>query len=397
MMTSSRATAELITVAQMVQDGLLRIGPGCRVHPTVAFLPADVLGTLRPIVLGGDVTVGAYAVLHGGVTIGDHGYIGHHTILGEPEFGYAVRERHHGVGGCTILGTGVVIRAGAIVYAGTTIGDDTTIGHHTLLRTAVSVGAGSQLAANLTVERGVRIGSGDKYWVSRLTEAAAFVVFLRDPHGDISAVIVDADDPRIDRQVIEPSGLSGWSWGVFRLHDLPVDPVKALLGAPGSGLNIFHRHFARFRPLVTATALGTAAGVHGLVAGTLVGRLNAGTLPRVRDNALIALGRAHAEITAALLATLTASRLAAADHPDSGSLARLSKAAGVDTAVRAVHELAPLIGAAGFQLGHPIAKARADLTGLLYADGIHDSLYRSGGARLLNAARARRARVETAA
>ena len=48
-------------------------------------------------------------------------------------------------------------------------------------------------------------------------------------------------------------------------------------------------------------------------------------------------------------------------------------------------DLAPLIGAGGFQRSHPVAKARADLTGLLYADGIHDSLYRSGGVNLLTA------------
>jgi acetyltransferase-like isoleucine patch superfamily enzyme len=53
----------------------------------------------------------------------------------------------------------VIIRAGAIVYAGTTISDDATIGQHTLSRTGVSVGAGTQLAASLTVER-ARIGSG---------------------------------------------------------------------------------------------------------------------------------------------------------------------------------------------------------------------------------------------
>jgi acetyltransferase-like isoleucine patch superfamily enzyme len=152
--------AEPITAAQLVQAGLLQIGAGCRLHPTAVFLPADPKGTVRPIVLGEQVTVGAYAVLHGGLTIGDRAYIGHHTILGEPEYGYAVREVHPGAGGSTILGASVIIRAGAIVYAGNTIGDDTTIGHHTLLRTGVSVGAGSQLAANLTVERGTRIGSG---------------------------------------------------------------------------------------------------------------------------------------------------------------------------------------------------------------------------------------------
>jgi alkylation response protein AidB-like acyl-CoA dehydrogenase len=227
--------------------------------------------------------------------------------------------------------------------------------------------------------------TGEKCWVSRLTEAAAFVVFVRDPDGRISAVLVNADDPRAEREVIEPFGLGGWSWGVLRLHDLLVNPATALLGVPGAGLAIFHQHFAGFRPLITATALGTAAGVHGLVSSTLATRRSLGMLPRVRDNAFITLGRTHAEITAALLASLTATRLAAARHPDADLTARLGKAAGVDTAVRAVADLAPLIGAAGFQRSHPIAKARADLTGLLYADGIHDSLYRSGGVSLLTA------------
>ncbi|NMO53745.1 hypothetical protein HH310_21485 [Actinoplanes sp. TBRC 11911] len=159
-MTHPTTLAEPITAAQLVQAGLLRIGPGCRVHPTTVFLAADLQGVHRPIVLGEQVTVGANAVLHGGLTIGDHAYVGHQTILGEPEYGYAVREYYSGAGGTTILGTAVIIRAGAIIYAGVTIGDDTTIGHHTLLRTGVSVGARSQLAANLTVERGTRIGSG---------------------------------------------------------------------------------------------------------------------------------------------------------------------------------------------------------------------------------------------
>jgi acetyltransferase-like isoleucine patch superfamily enzyme len=153
-------TAEPITAAELVQAGLLKIGGGSRLHPTVVFIPADLQGTLRPIVLGEHVTAGAYAVLHGGLSVGAHTHIGHGAIVGEPEYGYAVREMHPGAGAGTTIGTGVVIRAGAIVYADTQIGDDTTIGHHTLLRTGVTVGAGSQLAANLTVERGTRIGSG---------------------------------------------------------------------------------------------------------------------------------------------------------------------------------------------------------------------------------------------
>jgi acetyltransferase-like isoleucine patch superfamily enzyme len=153
-------TAEPITAAQLVQAGLLEVGADCRLHPTAVFIPEDLQGTLRPIVLGEQVTVGAYAVLHGGLRVGAQTHIGHHVILGEPEYGYAVREVYPGAGGTTNVGAGVVIRAGAIIYAGTTIGDDTTIGHHALLRTDVRVGTGTQLAANLTVERGTRIGSG---------------------------------------------------------------------------------------------------------------------------------------------------------------------------------------------------------------------------------------------
>lgn len=225
--------------------------------------------------------------------------------------------------------------------------------------------------------------NGEKCWVSRLVESAGFVVFFRDPDGRISAAVVDADEPRLEREVIEPFGLGGWSWGVLRLHEVPVDPAADLISRPGDGIGVFRRHFARFRPLISATALGTAAGVHTLVTDALVAKTRVGVLPRVRDNALVVLGRTHAEITATLLAAITTSRLAAGAHPHADFAARVGKAAGVDTAVRAVADLAPLVGAAGFQRAHPIAKARADLTGLLYADGIHDSLYRSGGRSLL--------------
>jgi hypothetical protein len=146
--------------------------------------------------------------------------------------------------------------------------------------------------------------------------------------------------------------------------------------------------------------------VHTLVVDALASRQKVGVLSRVRDNALIALGRTHAEITAALLATITASRLAAAGHPYADVASRIGKAAGVDVGYRAVADLAPLLGACGFQQASPVAKARADITGLLYADGIHDSLYRSGGVSFVRKSagsayqprtRHRRAKFDTAA
>lgn len=55
------------------------------------------------------------------------------------------------------------------------------------------------------------------------------------------------------------------------------------------------------------------------------------------------------------------------------------KAHGIDTANSAAAELALLLGAAGFRADCQTAKTRRDLNGLLYADGIHDSLYRTAG------------------
>ena len=225
--------------------------------------------------------------------------------------------------------------------------------------------------------------SGEKCWVSRLVEASGIVVFFRDPDGHISAAIIDAATPGIEREPLHPAGLAGWSWGILRLHQVGVDPDRDLLAAPGHGLRLFRRHFTAFRPLVAATALGAAAGVHTVVADALAARSRVGVLPRVRDNALITLGRTHAELCAALLASAANSRLAATGEPHADLWARLGKAYGVDTAHRAVTDLVLLLGAAGFQMRHPVAKARHDLTGLLYADGIHDSLYRSGGRSLL--------------
>jgi hypothetical protein len=45
-----------------------------------------------------------------------------------------------------------------------------------------------------------------------------------------------------------------------------------------------------------------------------------------------------------------------------------------------------LEGAAGFTASSLAAKVRADLNALLYADGIHDSLYRSAGGNLITSA-----------
>ncbi|MFD6529253.1 acyl-CoA dehydrogenase family protein [Streptomyces sp. NPDC060184] len=223
--------------------------------------------------------------------------------------------------------------------------------------------------------------NGEKCWVSRLTEASGFVIFFKDPAGELTAAVLDANTPGLRRRSIAPAGLGGWAWGNLSLTDVPLHP-RDLLGTTGDGLRVFRRHFAQFRPLVAATALGTAAGVHTAVTADLTNRLNTRRVRHLRDNALITLGRTHAELNAALLHALGAASITAAGSPQGDIWSRGVKAHAVDTAHRATTELSLLVGALAFQAHSSLAKARADLGGLLFADGIHDALQRSVGRAL---------------
>jgi alkylation response protein AidB-like acyl-CoA dehydrogenase len=225
---------------------------------------------------------------------------------------------------------------------------------------------------------------GEKRWISRLVEAAVFVVFARTPDGAIGAIAVDAASPGIHRYPEEPSGLGGWAWGRLVFDGVPVAAADILAGS--DGLELFAHHFAHYRSLVTITALGAAAAAHDIVTAHLADRRRRGEIGRVRDHALIAIARTHAQVDSAVLAALHTQRLAAHEHPDASLWGRTTKAHGVDQARAATDELVVLIGATGFTAGHRLQKIWCDLAALRYADGLHDSLYLSAGRCLLDLA-----------
>jgi len=225
--------------------------------------------------------------------------------------------------------------------------------------------------------------SGRKTWISRLVEAAVFVVFFRNPRGRLVAAAVDATSRRLRRYPVTPSGLTGWAWGVLELDAVPVRADDVL---EGDGMALLREHFAGYRPLVTATGLGAAAAVFDTVATGLANRVETGELTRLRDSALMSLGRAHAQLVGALLATAAAAQLARIEDWRTESWSAAIKAYGVDTAHQLASELSLLLGASGFRADCQVAKIRRDLAGLLYADGIHDSLYRAAGKHHIAAA-----------
>lgn len=231
--------------------------------------------------------------------------------------------------------------------------------------------------------------TGTKRWISRLDEAAVFVVFARLSLGKANgrpatvAVVVDGLAPGITRVRRRPAGLAGWAWGELHLDAVPIAATDILLdpdrGRPCDGLAVFDEHFAYYRPLVTATALGGAAGVHHRVTTHLARRERSCDIDRVWDHALIALGQTHAEINAALLAVLHAQRLTSTQQPSGQLWARSTKATGVETARTAADRLGVLIGAIGFTADDHLPKTRSDLEALRFADGMHDALLRSAG------------------
>lgn len=103
-------------------------------------------------------------------------------------------------------------------------------------------------------------------------------------------------------------------------------------------MDLLLEHFAHYRPLVAATALGAAAA-HDQVAAYLCTRRSSGLITDLRDNALITLGRSYAQINAALVPVFTAQRLSESGDEHAGIWRCAVKAHGVDAAHRAARNL----------------------------------------------------------
>ena len=170
---------------------------------------------------------------------------------------------------------------------------------------------------------------------------------LHRPRRAALAAAIDAASPGLTRQPIVPAGLSGWAWGELRLQAVTVRPGD-ILGEPGEGMALLREHFANYRPLVAATALGAAAHVHDQTAGWLDGRRQAGVIagparqrpdhpwPYLRPDQRRAARRAYCPAPRRKRVTARA------------TVGCAVKAHGADVAYQAASELALLTGAAGF-------------------------------------------------
>lgn len=94
--TSWTMCAEL-TAAELHRAGLLQTELNVQISRLAIFVPGDGLGALHPITVRSGAVIGAFAVVHGGTTVGAQARIEEHTVVGKPELGYALGQTYPGV------------------------------------------------------------------------------------------------------------------------------------------------------------------------------------------------------------------------------------------------------------------------------------------------------------
>lgn len=144
------------------------------IHPT-AIIGDDVM-------IGTNVTIGAYAVIKGSCSVGDDVTIGAHTCIGgEPQIaphnmrcrpvgddiwigtGAIIREHcviHYGVYAPTIIGSNSYVMCGVHIGHDTFIGSRTTIGSHTAFGGFNIVGSGVTFGQGVITHPWLVIGNG---------------------------------------------------------------------------------------------------------------------------------------------------------------------------------------------------------------------------------------------
>ena len=170
--------------------------------PVPGVHPAAVIG--RKVTLGKDVSIGPYAVLEDGVSIGDrsvlyaHVYVGHNSRIGQDALIYPnVSIREH-----TRIGDRVIVHSGAVI-GGDGFGFSTVKGvHHKIPQVGiVQIDDDVEVGACVTIDR----ARFDKTWIGRGTKIDNLVQIAHNVHiGENCFVIAQtgiAGSTRLGRNV----------------------------------------------------------------------------------------------------------------------------------------------------------------------------------------------------
>lgn len=221
----------------------------------------------------------------------------------------------------------------------------------------------------------VLVINGAKAWVSRLREAAGYLVFFRDTgSADIGMALVPRGTRGVQVELRRPGGLLETSWGWLRLTDVRVPRAFAVREADGAKL--FREHFTTYRKIAAALVLGAAAAAVDDAVDVMQSRVAAGRYRVIRDTSAEMLARNWARVDSGV-----GWLLARAADPDE-AVAKLVKASAVEVALEAARWCLQATGASGYEAGARAHQRLTDVQAYLFADGAQDALWRSGGRAL---------------
>jgi len=147
----------------VVLEGSTRIGQACEIHAYVRMRNMTVgdrvtvnnFCVLTDSVVGDEATVGPFAHIRPGSSVGAHGKIGNFVELKKTTLGEGSKVNHLSYVGDAQVGAGVNIGAGTI-----TCNYDGTNKHRTVIEDGAFIGSGTQLVAPVTIGAGAYVAAG---------------------------------------------------------------------------------------------------------------------------------------------------------------------------------------------------------------------------------------------
>jgi acyl-[acyl carrier protein]--UDP-N-acetylglucosamine O-acyltransferase len=119
-----------------------------QIHPTALIDEGAVIGR--------NVTIGAYTIVHACVDLGDHSVVGPHCILGEPAMGFYRDETYQSQ--TLSIGAYALIRSHSVLYADSSIGEYFESGHRVTIREQSKVGCHVRMGTVTDVQGYCTIG-----------------------------------------------------------------------------------------------------------------------------------------------------------------------------------------------------------------------------------------------
>lgn len=218
--------------------------------------------------------------------------------------------------------------------------------------------------------------NGIKQHVSRVSESSHFIVFAAVPGraGEplITAFLVPADANGVLVEPGRPMGMANVSWGRVHLKDVRV-PREHRIGGEGQAISLFVKHFAYWRTMMAAAAVGSAqATVERAIDRMQQRGAFGGPIGRFTH-----LQQGLAENVARLrMAWLLVQNVAGEFTDRRWPIfdAAMAKAEALEAAIAATDWCMRVFGAAGYDIDNGIEKRHRDILGLRVADGTTDVL-----------------------